>query len=459
MSYYFIVIKSEFICNENVCEVINIQQKSKDADVDIFNNKTFEQDHVKEIKFINCSFLNLPINIFNTYPRITKMNAGKSDLVFIKKNTFQSAKALIRLDLSFNNLKNLSEGIFIGAVVLEDLNLSNNYISIIEVKALQSLVSLEKINLSKNNISIFKKNYFFNLIRLHEINLSFNKLTYIEEGSFDKLTRLFSLNLSYNLLTEFTESLKFLQILDIQSNKLTTITIESNLVKLNAQENEISNLKIVPNYSNHLNFLNISYNKLDNISNMSYLHSLTTIDLSFNEFREEIRAEALNKLVNLQYLYLEGNNLIKFQYNDLQLKFLKEITLSTINFDCFFLKSMIVYFINKKIKFNGNLTSDCGQLIPATTTISPNGPTESNDDNIEKNIEILNKKYRDLTIRIEYLERNISFKIILGLSTTLILLYIGYRLFKFYTLNLRYRNHQPLSDTLTETFDVAMHPM
>lgn len=452
---YFIVIKSEFICNQNLCEVTNIQQKSKDADVDIFNNRSFEQDHVKTINFINCSFLNLPTNIFNSYQRITEMNAVKSDLVFIKKNTFQSAKALKKLDLSFNNFKNLSDDTFVGAVIVEDLNLSNNYISNIEVKALQSLVSLDKINLSKNNISIIKKNYFLNLIRLHEINLSFNKLTYIEESSFEKLTRLGSLNLSYNFLTEFTESLKFLQILDIKSNKLTTVTIESNLQRLYAQKNEISNLKIAPNYSNLLTFLNISNNKLDNISSMSYLHILTTLDVSFNEFREEITAEALNKLIKLENLYLEGNNIIRFQYNDLKLGYLKEISLSTINFDCDFVKSMIVYFNNRKVKFNN--PTDCGQLIPsATTTIGPNGPTESDD---EKNIENLYKKNRDLTVRIEYLERNISFKIILGLSTTFILLYIGYRLFKYYTQNFRYRNHQPLSDTFTETFDIAMHPL
>lgn len=451
---YFIVIKSEFICNQNVCEVTNIQQKSKDADVDIFNKKTIEKDHVKTINFINCSFINLPTNIFNTYPRITEMNASRSDLVLIKENTFQSAKALHKLDLSFNNFKNLSNDVFVGAVVLEELNLSNNHISNIEVKAFQSLISLQSINLSKNNITIIKKSNFNNIIRLHELNLSFNKLTYIEESSFEKLTRLVSLNLSNNMLTEYNDNINFLQILDIHTNKLNSITINSNLLKLYAQENEISNLKIAPNYSNHLIFLNISNNKLDNISNMSYLHSLSTLDVSFNEFRDEITAEALNKLINLQYLYIEGNNIIKFQYNDLQLRFLKEISLSTINFDCDFLRSMIDYLNTKHIKFNGNLTN-CGQLIPTTTTM---GPTKSTDDIIEQNIETLNKKYRDLTERIEYLERNISFKIILGLCSTIILLYIGYRLYKFYTLNLRYRNHQPLSD-LTETFDVAMHPL
>lgn len=380
------------------------------------------------------------------------MNASKSDLVLIKINTFKSAKALIKLDLSFNYFTNLSEGVFVGAVVLQDLNLSNNYISNIEVNALQSLISLEKINLSKNNISIVKKKYFSNLIRLHEINLSFNKLTYIEESSFETLTRLYSLNLSNNMLTEFDDNLKFLQTLDIQSNRLTTITIGSNLLKLNAQKNEISNLKFSPNYSNQISFLNISYNKLDNISNISYLHSLTTLDVSFNEYREEISLEALNKLINLQYLYIEGNNIIKFQFNELHLRYLKEISLSTINFDCDFLRSMIIYLNDKKIKFIGNVT-DCGQLIPSTTTIEPNGSTT--DDNIET----LNKKFRDLTERIEYLERNISLKIIIGLSTTLFLLYIGYRLFKFYSLNLRYRNHQPLSDSFTNTFDVAMHPL
>lgn len=380
------------------------------------------------------------------------MNAGNSDLVLIKENTFQSAKALLKLDLSFNKFRDWFEGNFDGAVVLEELDLSNNEIR--DVKSFKSLKSLEKINLSKNNISILKKSYFLNVGRLQEINLSFNKLTYIEEGSFEKLTFLENLNISHNFLSEFSENIRLLHILDIRTNKLTTLTIGSYLQRLYAQENQISNLKIAPNYSNQLTFLNISNNKLENFSNMSYLHSLITLDVTLNKFKDEITAEALNKLISLQYLYLEGNNIEKFQYSDLQLRYLKEISLSTINFDCGVLRSMIKYLNDKKIKFNGNL-ADCGQIIPSTVT--PNvGPTSKPSDD---RFETLNKKYEELTLRVESLERNIGLRIILGLSATAILLYTGYRFYKFYTLRLRYRNHQPLSDTLTETFDVSLHPL
>ncbi|CAI5758224.1 unnamed protein product [Candida verbasci] len=242
---------------------------------------------------------------------------------------------LHNLDLSFNLLtscSNLYENIH-----LTTLNLSNNRIT--DVTNLQKLINLTDLDLSGNSIEIFN----ISLAHLQVLNLSKNKITQFHTNS----PRLRILNLNENKLVKFSSHLRIaklllnankLKLLDVSkmidlrclkfdSNNLKQLEIRNcleqvscksqpshiiekintltNLSKLDLSGNQLKvtnpmlyitdltlaamNLKSIPiNFSNifpNVQNLNLNFNKLENIDNLTPLENLKKLYLVNNQFK------------------------------------------------------------------------------------------------------------------------------------------------------------------------------
>ena len=135
--------------------------------------------------------------------------------------------------------------------------------------------------------------------------LSITKLTILEAKNINlllnklyKFTNLQELNLSYNKITEITE-IKGL-------NNLINLQI------LNLSFNQITEIKGIDKLVN-LQQLDLTYNKITEIKGLDKLVNLQQLDLYNNQITE---IKAIDNLVNLQILYLSNNQITEIKAID-----------------------------------------------------------------------------------------------------------------------------------------------
>jgi len=146
---------------------------------------------------------------------------------------------------------------------------------------------------------------------LQNINLSKNALIEINEVM--HLQYLININAQGNQIAdikffeEYSQSLEYLQKLDLSQNKIQALTDlpQPRLFKVNLSENEIAS---AANFTGHANLLslNLSKNKLVNLAGIHNMARLTELNLSENEITS---LSLMRNLPNLKTLNLNTNKI------------------------------------------------------------------------------------------------------------------------------------------------------
>lgn len=246
----------------------------------------------------SCNELNEIIN------EVTDLNLSSGrvqDLTVLKY--FKNIKFL-NLDNNinvsdYNSIGNLSS--------LESLSAKNN--NIIEINALSKLEKLQTLDLSDNNIS--KITFLEGLYSLESLLLENNKI--VDLTSLRGLLKLSDLNLAHNLITNIKplKGLNELLALNLGYNGVANISSlkrNSNLEYLYLGHNKIENLGYLGTVS--LREIYFEHNLVKKIGTLSHLEELRIINADNNLIYSSSDNLKLAVLINLEKLYLRGNNLL-----------------------------------------------------------------------------------------------------------------------------------------------------
>ena len=231
---------------------------------------------------------------FENLQFLKNLEMSSNNLTFIDDETFRGLSSLTNIDLSNNNLQNITINSFSYSNRLRSLFLENNFIAEI-------------------NPELFKKKHFLTLLSFRN-----NSIGYIRNGDFLYLSSLSNLDLSRNDISEIQDgSLKlfFLQDLDLSYNKLTNISNSvfngvGSLRSLYLNDNKIA--RISPNAFENLQtilLLDLKNNLIQSID-FKFPRSLLTLYIQ-NNLIEYVDSKAFGMLRSLSYLEI-SNNRIRF---------------------------------------------------------------------------------------------------------------------------------------------------
>lgn len=222
-----------------------------DEVIEINNVRLFSLDEVALAQLSNCTSLSMRKNLIHDlvdFPEHLRERLVELDFFDnkIRKigSFFNGFLCLTKLDLSYNQIKEIS-GLEPLAPTLTELYLVENRIK--EVRGLETLVSLRVLELGGNRLREVGSG-LKELVNLEELWLGKNKITHLG-GAFDTLKSLRRLSLQANRLTDIPEGV------------------------------------FLPNANPNLNELYLSENGLQEIANISNLHSIHLLDYSFNPIR------------------------------------------------------------------------------------------------------------------------------------------------------------------------------
>ncbi|KPM09626.1 Toll/interleukin-1 receptor-like protein [Sarcoptes scabiei] len=270
---------------------------------------------------------------FSRLARLQVLNLRHNLIVRAEETSLAGLNELSRLDLSNNQLVALPARFFQAVKVsLSELYLQNNSISVIPPGLFSGLAQVIELDLSNNEVTShwIGPTTFSDMSRLLSLDLSYNKLSRIDANAFRALFTLQSLSLKYNEIESLAENAfstnRNLHTLSLSGNRLMTLNAATftGLEVLNAlflDSNRFQNIHPAA-FSNvsGLMELNISNNRLDQVPQaIQNLRSLRSLDLSYNKI-QDISNASYRGLEQLYGLNLEANiigNLSRGDFLDL----------------------------------------------------------------------------------------------------------------------------------------------
>ncbi|XP_050683294.1 chaoptin [Leptidea sinapis] len=246
--------------------------------------------------FINANNLK---TIENELPvrakRLTLIHAAKNDLQSLPKDLKQ-LHSLESLYFYTNNIKSLDG-------------------------SLQKSRKLMTVSLSFNKIETLAEDDFAEAEKLADLDIGYNQLRSLN-GSLRSLKALRYLNLTHNFLTEFSlqeiKGLKRLSVIDLSHNKINIITgnmenlvdVETRALELRLDHNNLLNLGGALMGLHGLLRLNLSYNRLQQISadDLIGLEDLRLLDISYNHITS-LEETSKTFLPYLEELIAHHNNI------------------------------------------------------------------------------------------------------------------------------------------------------
>ncbi|XKL61644.1 hypothetical protein PGB90_001477 [Kerria lacca] len=228
--------------------------------------------------FENCSNLH-DLGLYGNV--LTKIPESIKQLHFLKN-----------LDLGGNRIQQIINSSFEGLDQLNSLILSDNHIYNISKHAFGTLPSLKVLNLASNRIQNVDRAAFGNSSILHAIRLDGNKLENIN-GIFVQLQNLVWLNISDNEITSFDYSFipPSLEWLDMHKNRI--IDLGYYFEKRDSVQ---------------IKMLDVSYNKLTEISDTSIPDSVESLFLNNNLIRK-VKMNTFLRKANLSRVVLFDNQI------------------------------------------------------------------------------------------------------------------------------------------------------
>lgn len=255
--------------------------------------------------------------------RVRRIRAYNNSWSTIAEGSFRYYSKTKVMDLSQNNIKSLKSMALKNLLLLEKLNLSNNHIQDLNSGSFLTSDTKEsevrELDLSHNNIDVFPPDLFNLMSNLEILYLQYNQITSLPQDLFKNLKNLTSLYLQYNNFTNLNGSLihlNSLKYLDLSYNKLTEISgFELNrvtsLIYVNISNNLIESLESnCFNQAFNLEVVDLKNNKINSIiENVMFINN---VKLRYLDFQQncitKIQADAFKHNV-LEYFSLEKNNI------------------------------------------------------------------------------------------------------------------------------------------------------
>ncbi|XP_039276007.1 toll-like receptor 8 [Nilaparvata lugens] len=305
----FAAVECAFL--NGVCDICTCsRQKFTDNHENIFVNCTRRPRLAKMMLEISdtpnnsydlkVSMQHMNLSSLQPTDRFERLNVSELYLDFnylkvIPSYSFSQYQNLTALSLSHNDIESISEEAFIGLKSLKVLNLSHNALQTFDIRYLQSTTSLFKLDLSYNNIFMISSNDSLKLGSLVHLDVSANKISEFPSSAFKSIAFLTHLNFSRNALKTLSPS---------------ALVEQKLLINVDLSHNQLKDLK--PDAfgeDNVISDLSLQHNLLSNVSFISKLQRLSSIDLSFNslvEFR-------LNDNSSVRYLHIGNNSLTSIE--------------------------------------------------------------------------------------------------------------------------------------------------
>jgi Leucine-rich repeat (LRR) protein len=216
-------------------------------------------------------------------------------------------KKLSRLVLSHNSIQKVAHGAFYYLISLTELDVQFNKLN--SVGDLSALARLERLILSHNVINTLSETSFEGLQNLRHLDLSFNELQELTDGPLENLWELQELDVSSNRLEviQIETGLENLRHLRLVSNRLTDARFIQRLPRLQTLDLSDNRITALEQYCvvQSLRLANFSGNRIHSI-HWSAFHgaSVRTLDLSHNHLQMVGTWQWPSKLVNL---HLDSN--------------------------------------------------------------------------------------------------------------------------------------------------------
>ncbi|VDM45294.1 unnamed protein product [Toxocara canis] len=238
--------------------------------LDLEGNNITEITHHPEAEFTseidlvlsNNRISALGDNAFNSFQKFNRLDLSYNQISTISANAFSSIGHLRQLDLSYNKIVHIPAGTFTNvAKSMQRLNLEENQLHTLPA-ALQQLRTLEYLNMNSNKLITLDNSTVNNLKpALAELLLAFNRLTEIPTQVLDGMSKLKHLDLSKNRIRSI--------------NRLAFGTFDgtgTSLIRLNLAGNLIEKIADPGSflYMSSLAYLDLSYNRLSNISSNAF---------------------------------------------------------------------------------------------------------------------------------------------------------------------------------------------
>lgn len=302
-----------------------------------FGENAYANDK-RELIFDNCSFITLPIGMFEYFPNVRTIYTWNSGIKKLTQESFRNAEHLTTIDLTKNQIVNLTSAVFAFASNLEQLELTYNELKLIDGNAFTGLTQLRSLYMDFNQIEILPSNTFQSLIRLETIRLNNNRIKSISHRLFDRnfhlaniylqenqieqlngektfshLKKLNEFDLHNNRIKKFTKFIINAHSIDLRNSGANGINIGVNTKRLTAADNKITFIELNETASMQLQIVDLSNNLLTKMKNLTYCTALTYLDLSHNQINDyEIKSFALMNA--LEVLKLRNSGLHTIQY-------------------------------------------------------------------------------------------------------------------------------------------------
>lgn len=386
---------------------------------------------------VGCGLANIAEQSFTNFSDLEALDISFGSYKKFQPNLFSHLRSLKHLDARHGAINEIDETAFNNLSKLELVYLLHNNITEITPKMFGSLESLIWLDLSYNHIKILDENIFANNTRLVSLNLGHNDISKIDGRLFNPKSVVSYVYLSYNKLKNLHSDNFNAGSLWVDHNELQELFVSSTLRYLDASQNDIYNVTCDEEGS-AITFLDLTNNSLTNLGCIDSLTELTKLSLNYNNlgklnqssfaelteltdlslratnigsldygiFSHQNKLElldisynkmgdiALEKLLaarGLQTLFVDGNNLTEFSYDDLKTMFtsFETIGIADNDFNCTFLaqaiKQMNSNYISAVIS-SGNKVTDSHNIIgigcedkKETTTPPSNTLTTDNE--------------------------------------------------------------------------------
>lgn len=400
------------------CFFRHIRTGNESVNITIKVNDYYQMKY--ELIFDNCTFVTLPLGLFDRYPLVRTVYAWNTELQILNRDSFHNARNLKTLDLTKNRIANLTADTFSLALNLRQLELTTNAIRLIDERAFSGLDQLRVLHLDDNRIEALAAATFAPLPLLHTIRLNKNRIKVIPVTLFAENTHLANIYLHENAIEWLVGERTFshlsavhefdlhgnpvgnlmscvinAQTIDIRQTGARIAYIGARTKRFTGAGNQISSVEI-SNASITLQYLDLAYNQLTEMKNLTDLVGLTYLDLSHNRIGD-IGRNSFASMRHLETLKLRHSGLHSITFgsfshkSNLKLLDISYNRLMHIDFNMFMSLSAL-----RTLHLDGNNITDIDmpeirKVFPALTKIG-----------IAKN----NWHCKGLAAAIKYLENN-----------------------------------------------------
>lgn len=282
--------------------------------------------------------------VFSGIEKLEILWLDHNNITSLDRQTFSNLPNLLILHLRFNRLQTIDTNLFWHNIKLNELSLNDNNIELLGDNVFDQLQQLEILDISDNSI----ENDVLISVNAKMVNLSRSGVSYLNVGSrvrildassnrissinMDTARNLGRINLANNKISTIDLSnQRNLRFIDLTDNSLTYISFTTNeyLTDVRLSRNylesvsfrSIQMLEKVDLSSNFLRSvylgevfnlidLNLSNNLLTSLQNVSQIHSLRYLDLSFNQLTD-VQSHSFQNLENLEVLNLKSSGIQK----------------------------------------------------------------------------------------------------------------------------------------------------